>query len=28
MLGEAGRLGVSLPELQAAIAEQIGVGTP
>ena len=28
MLGEAGRLGVSLAELQAAIAEQIGVGTP
>ena len=28
MLGDAGRLGVSLAELQAAIAEQIGVGTP
>ena len=27
MLGDAGRLGVSLAELQAAIAEQIGVGT-
>jgi len=27
MLGEAGRLGVSLAELQAAIAEEIGVGT-
>jgi len=27
MLGEAGRLGVSLHELQAAIAEEIGVGT-
>jgi len=27
MLGEAGRLGVSLVELQAAIAEEIGVGT-
>jgi len=28
LLGEAGRLGVSLAELQAAIAEHIGVGTP
>lgn len=28
LLGEAGRLGVSLAELQAAIAEEIGVGTP
>jgi DNA-binding transcriptional regulator YhcF (GntR family) len=28
MLTEAGRLGVSLHELQAAIAEEIGVGTP
>ena len=27
MLGDAGRLGVSLADLQAAIAEQIGVGT-
>ncbi len=27
MLSEAGRLGVSLHELQAAIAEEIGVGT-
>jgi GntR family transcriptional regulator len=27
MLGEAGRLGVSLAEVQAAIAEEIGVGT-
>ncbi len=27
MLGEAGRLGVSLAELQAAITEEIGVGT-
>jgi DNA-binding transcriptional regulator YhcF (GntR family) len=27
MLTEAGRLGVSLHELQAAIAEEIGVGT-
>ena len=28
MLAEAGRLGVSLHELQVAIAEEIGVGTP
>jgi GntR family transcriptional regulator len=28
MLTEAGRLGVSLLELQAAIASEIGVGTP
>jgi DNA-binding transcriptional regulator YhcF (GntR family) len=28
MLGQAGRLGVSRQELQAAIAEEIGVGTP
>src|SRR6059036_3549364 len=27
LLADAGRLGVSLPELQAAIAEEIGVGT-
>jgi len=27
LLGDAGRLGVSLVELQAAIAEEIGVGT-
>jgi len=28
MLAQAGRLGVSRQELQAAIAEEIGVGTP
>jgi GntR family transcriptional regulator len=28
MIAEAGRLGLSLQELQAAIAEEIGVGTP
>lgn len=28
MLADAGRLGLSLQELQAAIAEEIGVGTP
>jgi GntR family transcriptional regulator len=28
MLGRAGRFGVSLRELQVAIAEEIGVGTP
>jgi len=28
MLADAGRLGVSLHELQAAIAEEIGVGAP
>jgi GntR family transcriptional regulator len=28
MLAQAGRLGVSREELQAAVAEEIGVGTP
>ena len=28
LLAEAGRLGLSLQEVQAAIAEEIGVGTP